>query len=339
MEEIRETAQVYYKVVFENVRSLAKEFFKKMDDNRDGKVSLAKFAGFMAEAGYPAMNNPSFFEEINKNKNGELDFDDVKTLYYILQNGRPLCGCCRKFIVRMYFTCVKCFRCETQSFCLHRACFGRGQYVHKHSDFVDMLCLNPSDATDCLVEMLRRMRSLKPDKSKPSTSTSLEIVQTPLKPSKSKPSTSTSLEIVPTFVEAKQIQAKYFHIVRNYSDIVEAQQIQARYFHIVGNCSDIVEAQQIQAKYFNIVRNCPDISLKPSKSKPSTSTLLEIVPTSLKPKKSKPSTSTSLEIVLTSLKPSKSKLSISTSFEIVPTLLKPSKSKPSTPTSSAIVSI
>ncbi|GMP77629.1 hypothetical protein CsSME_00033841 [Camellia sinensis var. sinensis] len=158
MEEIPETAQVYYKVVFENVRSLAKEFFKKMDDNRDGKVSLAKFAGFMAEAGYPAMNNPSFFEEINKNKNGELDFDDVKTLYYILQNGRPLCGCCRKFIVRMYFTCVKCFRCETQSFCLHRACFGRGQYVHKHSDFVDMLCLNPSDATDCLVEMLRRMR-------------------------------------------------------------------------------------------------------------------------------------------------------------------------------------
>ncbi|KAI8003452.1 hypothetical protein LOK49_LG08G02584 [Camellia lanceoleosa] len=73
MEEVRETAQVYYKVVSENVMSLAKEFFKKMDDNRDGKVSLVEFAGFMVEAGYAAMNNPSFFEEINKNKNRELD--------------------------------------------------------------------------------------------------------------------------------------------------------------------------------------------------------------------------------------------------------------------------
>ncbi|KAL7177567.1 hypothetical protein ACSBR2_030844 [Camellia fascicularis] len=102
MEEIRETAQVYYKAVPKKVRKLAKEFFKKMDDNRDGKVSLAEFAGFMGEEGYEAMNNLAFFEEINKNKNGELDFDDVKTLYYIIQSGRPLCGCCRKLIVGIH---------------------------------------------------------------------------------------------------------------------------------------------------------------------------------------------------------------------------------------------
>ena len=63
------------------VRKLAKEFFMKMDDNGEGKVSLAKFAGFIGEDGYEALNNPAFFEEINKNKNGVLDFDDVKTLY------------------------------------------------------------------------------------------------------------------------------------------------------------------------------------------------------------------------------------------------------------------
>ncbi|GMP24115.1 hypothetical protein CsSME_00001505 [Camellia sinensis var. sinensis] len=141
MEEIRETAQVYYKAMPKKARKLAKEFFKKMDDNEDGKASLTEFAGLMGEEGYEAMNNPTFFEEINKNKNGELDFDNVKTLYYIIQSGRPMCGCCRKLIVGMYFTCVKCFSCDPKSFCLHPTCFGRGKYVHKHSDFLDIYAL------------------------------------------------------------------------------------------------------------------------------------------------------------------------------------------------------
>ncbi|GMP77623.1 hypothetical protein CsSME_00033837 [Camellia sinensis var. sinensis] len=140
MEEIRETAQFYYKAMPKNVRKLAKKLLKKMDDNGDGNVSLTEFTGFMGE-GYEAMNNPAFFEEINKNKNGELDFDDVKILYYILQSGRPLCGCCRKSIVEMYFTCVKCFSCDTKSFYLHPTCFCRGKYVHKHYDFLDNYAL------------------------------------------------------------------------------------------------------------------------------------------------------------------------------------------------------
>ncbi|KAI8030587.1 hypothetical protein LOK49_LG01G01329 [Camellia lanceoleosa] len=115
MEEKRETAQVYYKAMPKKARKLAKEFFKKMDDNGDTKVSLIKFAGLMGEEGYEAMNNPTFFKEIIKNKNGELDFDDVKTLYYIIQSGRPMCGCSRKLIVGMNFTCVKCFSCDPKS--------------------------------------------------------------------------------------------------------------------------------------------------------------------------------------------------------------------------------
>ncbi|CAL5413654.1 unnamed protein product [Camellia sinensis] len=181
MEEIQETAQVYYKAVSKKVRKLAKEFFNKMDDNGDGKVSLAEFTGFMGEEGYEAMNNPDFFEGINKNINGEFDFDDVKTLYYILQSGRPLCGCCRKLIVGMYFTCVKCFSCDTQSFCLHPACFGRGKYVHKHFDFLDNYAL---------LESVRH-------KGLPSGDAQKNQTTTLLKPCKSEPSTSRSLAIVP----------------------------------------------------------------------------------------------------------------------------------------------
>ncbi|KAL7209822.1 hypothetical protein ACSBR1_031396 [Camellia fascicularis] len=110
MEEIQEIAQFYYKAVPKNVRKLAKKFLKKMDDNGDGKVSLTEFTGFMGE-GYEAMNNPAFFEEINKNKNGELDFDDVKIF------------------------------CDTKSFYLHPTCFCRGKYVHKHYDFLDNYAL------------------------------------------------------------------------------------------------------------------------------------------------------------------------------------------------------
>ncbi|KAL7177566.1 hypothetical protein ACSBR2_030843 [Camellia fascicularis] len=103
MEEIRETAQVCYKAMPKSVRRLAKEFFNKIDDNGDKKkVRLDEFAAFMEEEGYEAINNTAFFEEINKNKNRELDFNDVKTLYYILQSGRPLCGCCRKLIVGIH---------------------------------------------------------------------------------------------------------------------------------------------------------------------------------------------------------------------------------------------
>ncbi|KAL7253844.1 hypothetical protein ACSBR1_008231 [Camellia fascicularis] len=78
MEEIRKVAQVYYKAMPKKSRKLAKEFFKKMDDNGDGK----------------------------------------------------------KLIVGMHFTCVKCSSCDPKSFCLHPTCFGRGKYVHKHSDFL-----------------------------------------------------------------------------------------------------------------------------------------------------------------------------------------------------------
>lgn len=143
MEDIRAAAQVYYNTLPKAGRDLVKGFFQKMDDNGDGKVSLAEFAGFMAEEGHEDVNNPTFFEEINKNKNGELDLDDVKTLYYILHSGRPLCGCCRKLIVEMYVTCVQCFRCENNSFSLHPECFRHENYVHNHSesDFMDNYAL------------------------------------------------------------------------------------------------------------------------------------------------------------------------------------------------------
>ncbi|PSS24039.1 RAS guanyl-releasing protein like [Actinidia chinensis var. chinensis] len=141
MEEMRQTAMTYYKTVPKHVKKLADEFFSAMDDNRDGKISLHEFAAFMSEQGYDAMNNQSFFDQINKNKSGNLDFEDVITLFYILKSGRPLCGGCRKLIEGLYFTCVKCYY-ENKSFCLHPKCFEGGKYVHHgHAEFLDNYAL------------------------------------------------------------------------------------------------------------------------------------------------------------------------------------------------------
>ncbi|KAI8003450.1 hypothetical protein LOK49_LG08G02588 [Camellia lanceoleosa] len=87
MEEIRETAQVYYKAMPKKVGKLVEEFFKKMGDNGDGKVSFAQFAGFIGEEDYEAMNNPTFFEEINKNKAESMVSTMSKrcTTYYTME--------------------------------------------------------------------------------------------------------------------------------------------------------------------------------------------------------------------------------------------------------------
>ncbi|KAL7229550.1 hypothetical protein ACSBR2_008123 [Camellia fascicularis] len=42
MEEIRKVAQVCYKAMPKKARKLAKEFFKKMDDNGDGKKLIVE---------------------------------------------------------------------------------------------------------------------------------------------------------------------------------------------------------------------------------------------------------------------------------------------------------
>ncbi|KAL7177557.1 hypothetical protein ACSBR2_030841 [Camellia fascicularis] len=142
MEEIRNAAQIYYETAPKDVKRLARDLFEKMDSNKDGKVSPDEFARFMTEGEYVAMNNPTFFKKINKNKNRKLDFDDVKTLCYILVSRRPLCDGCREFIEGMYFTCFECFT-KAESFCLHPRCFRKKKYDHKptHSHFVDNYAL------------------------------------------------------------------------------------------------------------------------------------------------------------------------------------------------------
>ncbi|KAE9452984.1 hypothetical protein C3L33_15116, partial [Rhododendron williamsianum] len=95
----------------------------------------------MREEGHIKMSNRHFFEELDIDGNGTLEFMEVMALYYIIKSGRPFCGGCDKFIPGMYFTCSKCFENGKPLFCVCSECFKDELYVHEHDQFLDNYAL------------------------------------------------------------------------------------------------------------------------------------------------------------------------------------------------------
>ena len=86
------------------------------------------------------MRTEEFFNELNQDGTGKLNFLDKVTLFYIVQGGIPFCdGNCRQFIkANSYFTCVNCYENERDvSFNVCCNCFLDGKYEHHHKEFLD----------------------------------------------------------------------------------------------------------------------------------------------------------------------------------------------------------
>ncbi|KAL1535624.1 hypothetical protein AAHA92_28383 [Salvia divinorum] len=132
MEELREIAKAHYEASPPRVRALAHEFYRSMDSDGDGRVDVSEFLAFMRDEGYPYMQNPCFFEELDVDRNGTLDFFEVMTLYYIIKSGRPFCDCCARFIPGIFFSCVECYKNPRISFDLCRDCYRTGRSDHNH---------------------------------------------------------------------------------------------------------------------------------------------------------------------------------------------------------------
>lgn len=143
MDELHKTAEAYYNVSTENIKKRANEFFREMDQNDDGQVSLQEYLAFMKNQRYTNMNNPYFFKKLSKQGNDEtyLTFLEVMTLFYIIESGRPFCDGCGDFISGMFFTCVECFESKRSTFNVCVDCFICGNYVHNHKDFMDNFLL------------------------------------------------------------------------------------------------------------------------------------------------------------------------------------------------------
>nr|XP_043635549.1 uncharacterized protein LOC122606758 [Erigeron canadensis] len=105
-----------------------------MDNNGDGKIGIKEYLEFMKDEGYDQMINFSFFNQLDIDRNGTLDFFEVMTVYYIVRSGRPFCDCCKKFITSTYLSCVGCFEDPTgKSFYLCLDCYCRKKCSHTHN--------------------------------------------------------------------------------------------------------------------------------------------------------------------------------------------------------------
>ncbi|XVE65813.1 hypothetical protein DITRI_Ditri08aG0029500 [Diplodiscus trichospermus] len=177
MDEIRATALAYYEKLPQPQKQQAQEFFRSMDGNRDGKVDLQDYITGLKQLGLTTVANIGFFKELDKNGNGCLDFDEVKTLFYLIQSGRfVFCGGCGEFLKGVHFTCVDCFDNSTAtSFHLCCSCYQNNNFQH-HGGAV-------------FVDNYELLQSKRPQQASPISSTQASSISTtqafPSEPSQS----------------------------------------------------------------------------------------------------------------------------------------------------------
>ncbi|KAL8255551.1 hypothetical protein R6Q59_030618 [Mikania micrantha] len=141
MEELRQIAMASYQASSSRLQKLGHDFFASMDHDGNGKIDQREFLEFMKEAGHNKMSNMFFFNKLDLNKDGHLDFTEVMMVYYIIQSGRPFCDCCNRFVTSTYLTCVTCL--EDPNACpyyLCLDCYAHPRFDHLHdnsSQFVD----------------------------------------------------------------------------------------------------------------------------------------------------------------------------------------------------------
>ncbi|XP_010274594.1 PREDICTED: uncharacterized protein LOC104609873 [Nelumbo nucifera] len=141
MEEIRQAALCYYRDSEPEIKMKAAEQFMSMDGDGDGKVSITEFTEYLKSAGCNVDKNLSrnLFEELDRDKNGVLDFEEAIVFFYISTKRMIICGGCGSFIRDVYFTCIQCFRNKSQdAYNLCCDCYASGQgRSDEHKVFLD----------------------------------------------------------------------------------------------------------------------------------------------------------------------------------------------------------
>ncbi|EYU32599.1 hypothetical protein ABFS82_14G029800 [Erythranthe guttata] len=144
MERLRAIADAHYRASPPAAKALAYEFFKTLDSDGDGRVSINEFLSLMKEQGHVRLANPYFFRELDSNGNGSLDFWEVLTLYYIVKSGRPVCECCGILVTGTFFSCVECFDSPAGAYSLCILCYRSNKSDHNHGgrqQFLDAFTL------------------------------------------------------------------------------------------------------------------------------------------------------------------------------------------------------
>ncbi|GMN69544.1 hypothetical protein TIFTF001_038593, partial [Ficus carica] len=90
MQEIRSSAIVYYEKLSKVDKQSAENLFQNLDVKRDGKIGFQVYKAKLKEEEkhMKQVTDPRFFKNLDRNKDGFLDKQDILTLFYLL------CGSC-----------------------------------------------------------------------------------------------------------------------------------------------------------------------------------------------------------------------------------------------------
>ncbi|KAH7415411.1 hypothetical protein KP509_14G042100 [Ceratopteris richardii] len=120
-------AALYYERLPYAVQQEHRDLFKGLDKNGDGRISKAE----LLQAGYP---KKSFFSFLDTDGDGLLDFEECKSLFFLMKNKAGVCDGCGKPLLESYYGCVEC-----HAFDLCTTCYGarnKLQPGHPHPNFV-----------------------------------------------------------------------------------------------------------------------------------------------------------------------------------------------------------
>ncbi|KAH7857229.1 hypothetical protein Vadar_010378 [Vaccinium darrowii] len=142
MEEMGEVAMAYYAKLPDDQKQLVVSFYKRLDANGDGKVSIQEYSDFVKEIGLSRFLTPNMFKLLDKDDDGTLDFEECVTFFYMYKSHRLVfCDGCGSYILGIHFTCVECYNVGKGTYDLCCSCYHNNNFNNVHSFFLDNYAL------------------------------------------------------------------------------------------------------------------------------------------------------------------------------------------------------
>ncbi|KAF7150130.1 hypothetical protein RHSIM_Rhsim02G0046300 [Rhododendron simsii] len=119
------------------------KFYKSLDKDGDGKVSIHEYMDFLVRKGLTQHVPPNLFKLLDKDGGGTLDFEESITLFYMFTCSRlVICDGCQSYLWGVHFLCVKCYNADkVKTYNLCCSCYRNKNFTHEHSSFMDNYAL------------------------------------------------------------------------------------------------------------------------------------------------------------------------------------------------------
>ncbi|XP_010277739.1 PREDICTED: uncharacterized protein LOC104612120 isoform X2 [Nelumbo nucifera] len=88
MEQKRRDALTWYQGCCPQIKNLAGEFFRNMDTDGDGSISIIEFRDFLSKTEEYHYDSNIFYK-LDRNRDGVLDFNEIIVFFYMTKDNQP----------------------------------------------------------------------------------------------------------------------------------------------------------------------------------------------------------------------------------------------------------